>query len=133
LQDWRPSAVAAVLQRSLAAQEAQRRGILSLYYGKRLAAAQIAAQMGVPEPAVVGTLQSFRDDLCQNLEGHPALMTPYDPDEQRAWQAFLEDCLWWCFSDAGQEGKGAESDEYLQLIQRHFSPAADLVCPRSWD
>jgi hypothetical protein len=133
----RPQAVCAAGWGVLGALEPWAADRVAMYYRDSLTPGQIAAQLGVPEADVARLLATCRGAIRRALRAHPLLRVPLHGETVGvSWDAFVEEWLYWRYGDEGRRcsrpcpGATPVLDE---LVGRSFGPAADLVCPRSWN
>jgi hypothetical protein len=109
------------------------RNVLNRYYRARQSTSHIAGQTGQGEADVRRILEGFHQDLRQALSEHPLTRVFLQPAAARGWDAFLGDCVALTLGMATAAVDAQTEQEYADLLQTHFGPAFDLLCPVSWD
>jgi hypothetical protein len=132
-QKERPRLVGESIAAVIAALAQGPRQVLDRYYRGRQSAHQIAEQTGQGEADVRRILQGFHQDLRQALSEHPVTRVFLQPAAARGWDAFLADCLAVALGAATTAVDAQTEQKYEELLESHFGPAFDLLCPVSWD
>jgi hypothetical protein len=132
-QQERPRLLAAKIAALLGALEDKPREVLNQYYRCKRSVPQVTAQTGPSEAEVRRMLQGFRQDLRQSLSEDPLTRVFLQPAAARGWDAFLGDCLALALGSATYLADPQGEQQYADLLQAHFGPAFDLLCPVSWD
>jgi hypothetical protein len=133
LQGERAPLLARLLAELISALEDLPREVLYRYYHHGLAAAEVAARVGWDVYHIGGVLQGFRQDLRQALSSHAGTRVLLQPAAARSFEAFLADCLRCTWGGANYLFDPQRENKYPEILQCHYGPAFDLLCPRGWD